>query len=280
VRGAVKRAMVVRKTRRWPSAGFSLILVLFVCFALAQEKREDKKDEKKTPEVMLTLPLGLVRGQKNQLTIRGLRLDGVTEVRVEGAKTPLHATTKPAAKPDPAKKSKAETANMAKVGSAQLDVEVDVPADIDAAEVTIVVVTPDGQSKPYASPVLDRNSLIEEKEPNGGFAQAQEIQFGKTVRGSIQPAADVDVYRFAGTSGQKIVAEVKAARYGSSLDSLLTLYDAKGHVLAINDDGESGADSLLRAVLPADGVYYLALNDANDRGAPTQVYLLSLREAK
>ena len=47
---------------------------------------------------------------------------------------------------------------------------------------------------------------------------------------------DVDVFRFEGRAGQRVVAEVLAARLGSPVDSFLTVYDAQGRVLAANDD--------------------------------------------
>ena len=61
---------------------------------------------------------------------------------------------------------------------------------------------------------------------------------------------------------------------------MLTLYDAGGHILATNDGGPSGADPELRAKLPADGVYYLSVIDAQDKGGPTHVYQLTVRVEK
>jgi hypothetical protein len=43
------------------------------------------------------------------------------------------------------------------------------------------------------------------------------------VQGSIEQGKDVDLFRFEGKEGQRITMEVFAARYGSALDSLLTL---------------------------------------------------------
>ena len=108
--------------------------------------------------------------------------------------------------------------------------------------------------------------MIAEKEPNGGFRNAQAVPLPATVAGVIGELNDVDVFRVEGKAGRKIVAEVNAARLGSPLDSVVTLYDANGHALATNDDSDAGADSLLRATLPADGVYFLGLTDANGRG--------------
>jgi hypothetical protein len=134
--------------------------------------------------------------------------------------------------------------------------------------------------------VVDAASLVQEKEPNDGFRQGQELPVGKTLSGTIQSVDDVDVYRFEAKSGQKFVAEVAAARRGSALDSLLTLYDAAGHTTASNDDttpggeGARSADSVLSFQCPSDGVYFLAVTDANARGGAAHPYLLTLKGAQ
>jgi hypothetical protein len=119
--------------------------------------------------------------------------------------------------------------------------------------------------------------VIAEKEPNNGFREAQPLTPGQQVQGAISQKQDVDVYRFEGRAGQHVVAEVLAARYGSALDSFLTLYDGEGRVLASNDDSDGSPDSRLELRLPRDGTYYLSVLDANDEGGPAHVYRLSLR---
>jgi hypothetical protein len=65
------------------------------------------------------------------------------------------------------------------------------------------------------------------------------------VQGSIEQGKDVDLFRFEGKEGQRITMEVFAARYGSALDSLLTLYDGDGRILASCDDISGTSDSRL-----------------------------------
>ena len=91
---------------------------------------------------------------------------------------------------------------------------------------------------------------------------------------------DVDVFRFSGKAGQVIIAEVKAARLGSALDSTLMLHDEKGQILATSDDQSDTTDSLLRFPLPSDGNYFLTLIDANDKGGAAHPYQLSVHEEK
>ena len=84
----------------------------------------------------------------------------------------------------------------------------------------------------------------------------------------------------AQAEGQRIVCEVLAARHGSALDSILTLYNSAGQIVASNDDHDGTADSRLELALPQTGTYYLSLTDAHDTGGPAHVYRLVIRPAK
>jgi hypothetical protein len=168
----------------------------------------------------------------------------------------------------------------AKAGDMRVEIEFTLPADQTETTASLVVTTPQGDCPPVPFRILDSHSTIAEKEPNGGFASAQPVKVPQTITGVIGDAGDVDVFGFSGKAGQKISAEVFSARYGSLLDSLLTLYDKQGNVIATNDDSESGADSLLQVKLPFDGDYLLALTDANSLGSAVHSYLLRLSEEK
>jgi len=123
-----------------------------------------------------------------------------------------------------------------------------------------------------------------ETEPNDDSAGAQRVTLPLIVNGRIDRSGDVDVFCFAGRAGQQVVAEVKARRLDSSLDSALKLTDATGQQIAFNDDYEdkgSGltthhADSRLSATLAADGLYYLYLVDEQQQGGVAYGYRLHL----
>ncbi len=99
------------------------------------------------------------------------------------------------------------------------------------------------------------------------------------ARPDINPAHDVDVYRFTGQAGQHLVLEVHAARYGSALDSRLTLYDGAGPEIASNDDADATPDSRLLVTLPETGSYLVSVMDAHDQGGPAHVYRLVVASA-
>jgi hypothetical protein len=132
---------------------------------------------------------------------------------------------------------------------------------------------------PYAVGGLPECS---QKEPNDTIEKAQTISPPTIVNGVIERPDDVDLFRFKGKAGDRVVAEVCARRLGSPLDSLLRLTDAAGKVLEWNDDHEdkvSGlithkADSCLSAQLKEDGEYFLQLSDEQHNGGSAYGYRL------
>jgi len=123
-----------------------------------------------------------------------------------------------------------------------------------------------------------------EKEPNDRPGEAQQVALPVIVNGRIDRPEDLDVFRFEGRAGSRVVAEVYARRLNSPLDSVLRLTDAAGRQLAANDDHEDKgtglvthhADSRLSATLPVDGTYYLQLGDVQCKGGPEYGYRLRI----
>ena len=244
----------------------AVVVFLSAAFAPAQPKPPEKKDE---PRPLVCLPLGVVPGVETKITIRGQRLDTATEIKFGEIKATVKIVSK----------GKAAVPNMqdaAKVGDTQIEVQVTLPADFVAKEAAFTIVTPAGESAPHKL-LVDKTPTIAEKEPNNGFKQAQAVAFPQVIDGAIGQSQDVDVFRFEGKEGQQVVIEVFAARYGSSLDSFLTLYNVDGQIIASNDDIEGSTDSRIEATLPKAGAYYVSVIDAHDAGGPAHVYRLVLR---
>jgi len=251
-----------------------LALALFLAgtpLVLAQEKKPPEK--KDAPIVIVALPLGVPAGKGTKVMLRGLRLDTATEVRFKAAKASVRILSKgKAAMPD-----KQEAKH---VGDTQVEIEVTLPADVPDGTAEFTLVTPAGESAAHKLLVEKSIPVIVEKEPNNGFKQAQPIALPQAVDGVIGQNQDVDVFRIEGKAGQRVVIEVLAARYGSALDSYLSLYDAAGRLLASCDDIEGSTDSRIEMTLPRDGVYFASVSDANDTGGPVHVYRLVVREKK
>ncbi len=240
-------------------------LLLPVSLLLAQPKKPAAKDQ---PKVLMAAPFGVAPGKTSKLTLRGLKLDSAKEVRV-APKGSVKVLKKSKAPPPPQQ-------DAARVGDSVLEVELALPADVPGEHVELTVVTPAGASAAHRA-LIDRTPPVAEKEPNDGFKQAQPVKVGQTIEGAIGRAQDVDVYRFEGKAGDRVVVEVFAARLGSALDSLLTIYDSEGQIVGTCDDIEGSSDSRLEITLAKAGSYHASVSDAHDQGGPAHRYRLVIR---
>jgi len=114
--------------------------------------------------------------------------------------------------------------------------------------------------------------------PEGGFAQK-----------ATDPFFACDWFRFDARKGETYVLEVFARRYQSDLDSILSVHDASGKELAVNDDtvvdrrdymSLTTKDSRIVWTAPEDKTYYLKLADVQGNGGPGFVYFLTCRVAE
>lgn len=242
---------------------------LLSAWVSAQERPEP-------PRILLAAPLAISPGKPTTVILRGLKLDGVTRVEVSGVdgltELPIKKQEKAGLPPQVEAKE---------AGDTQVEVEISLPEQFTGSGFSLAIETPAGKTA-YELLPLPADQLILEVEPNGGFRQAQQLEFGKQIAGSIHQQRDVDVYQLTGKAGQQIVAEVVAHRRGSTLDGWLSLFDAQGRLLATADDiltdaGAPSRDPALHFTLPADGQYFLSLVDAHDRGGPTHPYLLQVK---
>ena len=132
-----------------------------------------------------------------------------------------------------------------------------------------------------------------ETESNNTLKNAQPVTLPIIVNGRINAPGDMDVFRFTGRSGEKVVAEVYGRRLNSPVDSLLRLTNAKGVTLEWNDDymkkdghlhkdtvglSTHHADSYVTAVLPENGTYYVHLSDSQNQGGSAHGYRLRIAE--
>jgi hypothetical protein len=239
----------------------------------ASLRADDKKpDGKPTPRITMAVPLGLAAGTTSKIVIRGLMLDQASEVHLQenpaGGKIAVKLLSK-------GKVGLPDRFDATAAGDTQVEIEVTVAADVAAGEANIVVTTPAGKTQAHPLLIAVKGALIADKKA-GSFRDGQPLAIGQSVAGTIEYAHQVHVYRIDAAAGQTIVADVQAARKGSLLDSLLTLYDAQGRIVAINDDYKGTPDSHLKATCASAGPYYLSLIDAYDSGSPAHVFWLRL----
>lgn len=251
---------------------FFLIAFISLSAAIAVAEEKKKEEKKDPPQILVAVPLTAISGATNSIKLRGLRLDNATAVRLAATNAGIQITLKSKGKADVPKPLEAK-----KLGDTQVEISFVLPAAAPPSSLALIVITPDGESKPHTIPVFAPGSIAKEKESNGGFRQAQALNFGQTIQGEISDGNDVDTFQFSGKAGQTIHAEVHAARLGSPLDATLTLFDARGQIIAVDDDAAGGSDAGLKVKLPRAGVYFLAVQDAHGRGSGAHVYLLNVK---
>ena len=240
--------------------------VMLATLSFGQDKKQPEK--KIAPKITLVLPLGISPGTTAKLTVRGVNLEQAKEVKLQEGVAKILGKGKSA----PPDKLPPE-----KYGDSHVELEAKLPDKVTKTPISFTIVTPEGETAPHVLLVETQLPLVKEKEPNEGFRQAQVLQAPCVVEGSVERQRDVDVYRIEGKAGQKLTAEVTAARHGSALDALLTLYTAEGNQLASSAEKIAGPDARITATLPANGVYYLSLIDAHDSGGALHVYRLTVK---
>ncbi len=257
---------------------FGGLLFAPCAFVLADDP--EKKTEKVLPRIAMCVPLAVPMDATTKVIVRGWGLEGTKEVRSSNPKLTLKIlSTGKAAIPN--------KQDAKQIGDTQIELEVTVINDIQPGEIELTIVQLDVVSQPHkmligSGSVLDEaivnGQALAEKEPNDGFTQAQPLLLSQIVDGQIDGDGNVDVFSFELSDKQEINFEVHASRYGSNLDSLLTLFDQRGNIVAVNDDAADAIgskDSKIVSVLPA-GKYFISLQDAHDRGGPAHPYRLKI----
>lgn len=194
-----------------------------------------------SPRFDTLFPLGANTGSVTNIEIQGNDLEGVTGIRFE----------------HPGIRSKP-------VEGKEKQFEIEIAADVPAGTYDARLVGRFGVSNARIFAVTRGLSDILEKEPNNDDKTSQMIAVNQAINGRSD-GNDQDVYRLPLKAGQRITAEVQAAKMQSSMDGVLTLYGADGTQLAANGD-YYGRDPLIDFIAPRDGEYLLVVSDLSFRG--------------
>ncbi len=111
-------------------------------------------------------------------------------------------------------------------------------------------------------------------EPNNARESATPVAAEtRLVFGAFDTAGDSDWFRVSGTANQPLCVTARTREFGSPADVVLQLWNADGSMLAENDDTAPG-DAQLATTLPADGDYFLAVNELTQHGGSSWTYVL------
>ncbi|MBL4884531.1 MAG: PPC domain-containing protein [Planctomycetaceae bacterium] len=114
-----------------------------------------------------------------------------------------------------------------------------------------------------------------EVEPNEAHAQATPMAIPSAANGYISSETDIDYFKVAMKKDQQVDVDVIARRVRSAIDSVLTIYNAKGGRVA-GDDDRKRPDSWVRFKAPADGDYFIRVHDQLGNGGPDYHYRIEV----
>jgi hypothetical protein len=140
----------------------------------------------------------------------------------------------------------------------------------------IRVATPQGISNVLLFTVGSFPEIAEE-EKNDSIEKAQVVKSTPiTINGTLT-GADRDFFRVSGKAGERRVFEVEARRCGSAIDPVLEIFDAKGQLLARNEDAPGlGVDARLDYTFPHEGEYIVEVHDARFSRQEQNFYRLKM----
>jgi dipeptidyl aminopeptidase/acylaminoacyl peptidase len=105
---------------------------------------------------------------------------------------------------------------------------VSIPMASTALAGTIVAVPVAGQPVKNRTVLVADGPQMTERETNDELSHAQEFVCPGGVSGHIGHDGDVDLYRFRGKKGERIVVELYGRRLGSPIDSIVSILDKAG----------------------------------------------------
>lgn len=118
-----------------------------------------------------------------------------------------------------------------------------------------------------------------EVEPNDQPGQAQSIEVGDAVAGSLRPL-DFDHYRVRGKPGQRVTLDLETARLGTAIAPVLTVVDTSGRAIAQARRARGGdGECRTSIVLPPDATCIVLVRDNTYAGDDRALYRLRVDPA-
>ncbi len=120
---------------------------------------------------------------------------------------------------------------------------------------------------------------VQEKEPNNDVDQAQRIDLGTTINGTINAPTDVDYYVFTAKKGQRVVVSLAGPTIDSRINPDVKVFDAAGREVARHRPPPN-SDALADFTAQEDGDYFVRLCQFTyTLGGPEYFYRLSVSTA-
>ncbi|MEQ1824661.1 MAG: PPC domain-containing protein [Pirellula sp.] len=107
---------------------------------------------------------------------------------------------------------------------------------------------------------------------------ALSVSLPARVGGTITEAKQTNVLQFHAKAGTQYRVRVFAREFGSALDAAMAIVDAGGKQLVQQDDVGNNRDPVLKWKSPADGDYFVEINDFHREGGPMHRFIATIEE--
>ncbi len=178
---------------------------------------------------------------------------------------------------------KIDPKQTAKPVAGKLKVRFKVAADALPGVREVRIATPQGVST-VGQLVVVRDPIVREAPNNDTLKTAQLVELPATLCGAFEKREDVDFWKFKVKAGTALTFHVRSQRLQDKIhdlqehsDPILTLRNASGGILAVNDN-YFFADPLLHFRFTVDGEYVLEIRDVRYGGNPDWQYCIEVND--
>ena len=214
------------------------------------------KVPKGKPEIFELEPRGIQRGTPARIRVIGTNLMTVTEVKLSNAGLKGAVLETPAA-----------TTN-------EIWVEVTAATNLARGPYEISVATTNSETSKLKL-YVDDVPQVSEADLKKTTAAKPVLKLPLDFWGALEKPGETDEIEFEARAGESVIFDLAAKNIGSKANGMLTLFDAKGSLLA-SDNGLDGGDPLLHFRIPANGRYHVRIGERTEAGSKDHFYRLSI----
>jgi hypothetical protein len=250
-------------------------LVLAACWLVAAVVAVAQQPQAHYPQPRLqsVFPPGAQAGSTVEITPAGTDIANATALLF--AHPGITAALVPPPADPPADPSKKEAPKKGPPPAAKFLVTV--APDVPPGAYDVRLVNAWGVSNPRLF-VVGTLAEVNEAEPNNDLPQAQRVELGTVINGTLSSGTDVDYIVFAGAKGQRVLAHCATSSIDSKARPQVEIFGGpNGRNRLTSNRQYAGNDALADVTLPADGDYYVRVTEfAHQQGSADHFYRLTL----
>lgn len=210
------------------------------------------------PELVRADPRGIQRGVETKIRLFGKNLFDLAEIKFHNSKLSGHLIR--------------EGDGMANEAWALVIAE----SDLRRGAYELSVVNTNGESGKIPLQVDDLPQVYLKKIDPGKAPGV--LQWPVSVWGTHQKSGDTDEFAIDAKSGQTLIFDVAAKRFGSKSEIVLSMFDSTGRLLATSSGMDGSNEPLLAHTFTSDGRFTIRINELILGASVDHFYRLSIGE--